>query len=260
MFKTGLVSVSFRNLSPEEIIDMVKQAGLSGIEWGGDVHVPAGDIACAESVAFKTMEAGLETLAYGSYYYLGAYEDYRTEFQKVIDSAAALNAPVIRIWGGKKVSSALSKEERAALVRETQDLCDMLKGTKIALAFEFHNNTITDTAESAIRLMEEAERGNLYLYYQPNRHYVPVGESALSYCLKELNLVMPYLYHVHAYHFNAQNEKCLLEEGYSDFVKYIEAIRAAGKNPALMVEFCLDNKVENFFRDAKTIKKLAALS
>lgn len=259
MLKTGLVSVSFRKLSPETIIDMVKKAGLYGIEWGGDIHVPAGDIACAKSVSSQMKAAGLETLAYGSYYYLGANEDYKTEFQKVIDSATALKAPVIRIWGGKKVSSVLTVEERAALVQETKELCDMLKGTGIDLAFEFHNNTITDTAESAVRLMNEVNRDNLYLYYQPNRHNVALGEAALSHCLKELNMVMPYLYHVHAYHFNAQNEKCLLEDGYSDFVEYIRAIHSAGKTPAVMIEFCLNDSVENFYRDAKTIQKIAAL-
>ena len=44
MIHTGLVSVTFRKLEPAEIVDLVKQAGLQGIEWGGDIHVPHGDI------------------------------------------------------------------------------------------------------------------------------------------------------------------------------------------------------------------------
>ena len=39
MLNTGLVSVTFRDKTPEEIISTVKQCGLEGIEWGGDVHV-----------------------------------------------------------------------------------------------------------------------------------------------------------------------------------------------------------------------------
>ena len=42
--KTGLCSVSFRKLTVEEIIAAVKDAGLDGIECGGDVHVPHGDV------------------------------------------------------------------------------------------------------------------------------------------------------------------------------------------------------------------------
>ena len=38
MYKCGLVSVSFRNNTVEEIVKAVKYAGLSCIEWGSDVH------------------------------------------------------------------------------------------------------------------------------------------------------------------------------------------------------------------------------
>ena len=41
---TGLVSVTFRDKTPAEIVSEVKKAGLDAIEWGGDVHVPHGDV------------------------------------------------------------------------------------------------------------------------------------------------------------------------------------------------------------------------
>ena len=44
IIKSGLVSITFRELNPLEIIRLVSKAGLDGIEWGGDVHVPHGDI------------------------------------------------------------------------------------------------------------------------------------------------------------------------------------------------------------------------
>ena len=40
MIRGGLVSITFRKLSPRAIIDLVTRANLIGIEWGGDVHVP----------------------------------------------------------------------------------------------------------------------------------------------------------------------------------------------------------------------------
>ena len=40
MIESGLVSITFRKLTVEKIIELVKEAGLQGIEWGGDVHVP----------------------------------------------------------------------------------------------------------------------------------------------------------------------------------------------------------------------------
>ena len=40
MNHTGLVSISFRKLSPEEVISAAAAAGLKAIEWGSDVHAP----------------------------------------------------------------------------------------------------------------------------------------------------------------------------------------------------------------------------
>ena len=51
VFYPGLVSVSFRPLAPAEVIAAAKGAGLSEIEWGGDVHVPSEDPAMAETVS-----------------------------------------------------------------------------------------------------------------------------------------------------------------------------------------------------------------
>ena len=57
--KPGLVSVTFRKLLPHEIIDLVVKSGLSGIEWGGDVHVPHGEADTARMVKRMTLDAGL---------------------------------------------------------------------------------------------------------------------------------------------------------------------------------------------------------
>ncbi|MDD5482315.1 MAG: hypothetical protein PHP98_01495 [Kiritimatiellae bacterium] len=45
MFISGLTSVTFRKLSCRKVAALVKKAGLAAIEWGGEVHVPHGDIA-----------------------------------------------------------------------------------------------------------------------------------------------------------------------------------------------------------------------
>ena len=42
-YRLGLVSISFRQHSPREILETMKQAGLTCIEWGSDVHAPCGD-------------------------------------------------------------------------------------------------------------------------------------------------------------------------------------------------------------------------
>ena len=41
--RAGLCSITFRSLDVATIIDLAVSAGLDGIEWGADVHVPVGD-------------------------------------------------------------------------------------------------------------------------------------------------------------------------------------------------------------------------
>ena len=65
--QTGIVSVTFRALAPEQVIALTKQAGLDGIEWGSDVHVPCGaGLRHAEHVGELTRAAGLSVLSLGS--------------------------------------------------------------------------------------------------------------------------------------------------------------------------------------------------
>ena len=68
---SGLVSITFRQLTPEQIVDLVAETGLAAIEWGGDVHVPHGEVAPARDVRRRTEEAGLIVASYGSYLRVG---------------------------------------------------------------------------------------------------------------------------------------------------------------------------------------------
>src|SRR6476469_730727 len=106
MLRPGLFSVTFRQLSPPEIIALVGRAGLRGIEWGGDVHVPHGDVARAREVRDRTADAGLEVAAYGSYYRVAKSEADELPFERVLNTAQALGAPLIRVWAGKQGSAA----------------------------------------------------------------------------------------------------------------------------------------------------------
>ena len=50
-YDLGLVSISFRKHTPEEIIRAAKDAGLSCIEWGSDVHAPPRDLERLREIA-----------------------------------------------------------------------------------------------------------------------------------------------------------------------------------------------------------------
>ena len=94
MILPGLVSVTFRALSPAEICRLCERAKLRCIEWGGDVHVPP-DGRSAPEVRRMSADAGLEICAYGSYFRVG---DSMDSLLRCMDAACALGAPLMRIW------------------------------------------------------------------------------------------------------------------------------------------------------------------
>ena len=55
--RTGLTSVTFRQKTIDEIVALAHKAQLDGIEWGGDLHVPAGDVQAARHAAKATADA-----------------------------------------------------------------------------------------------------------------------------------------------------------------------------------------------------------
>ena len=85
MFRTGICSITHRTLSIDAVIELAVKCGLEGIEWGGDVHVPHGEIKLAEDVLDQTLAAGLLCPSYGSYYKVGVSEDDGLHFEDVLE-------------------------------------------------------------------------------------------------------------------------------------------------------------------------------
>ena len=251
MFKTGLVSVSFRPLTCEKIVKIAAEAGLDAIEWGGDVHVPPGDTARAERVARLTQAAGLSVSSYGSYYRAGAYgEDYLPAFLPVLAAAEALGAPVIRIWAGTKGSASVGAAERARLTEEIRTITRTAAAKKIRVAFECHNDTLTDDYRSSVRLMEEIGEINAKMYWQPNQR------RDTAYNLEALRAIVPYLENVHVFHWPGPDVRLPLADGVGEWRRYFSLIAEAGKDPVCMLEFMPDDDPASLPREAAALKNI----
>jgi len=160
MLESGLVSITFRNLNYQQIINLVKKAGLKGIEWGGDIHVPHGDFQKAKKVKNATRNAGLEIAAYGSYYRVGCEKgNIDCSFEKVLETAAILGAPLIRVWAGNKGSKEANKMWWDKIVKKSQKIASKAVKENIKIAFEYHSGTLTDTSEAAVKLLEDIDSG-----------------------------------------------------------------------------------------------------
>ena len=69
--RLGICSVTLRHLPPEAVIDISRDAGLSRIEWGADVHAPPSDLVRVAQLRELTEAAGLTVSSYGSYWRAG---------------------------------------------------------------------------------------------------------------------------------------------------------------------------------------------
>jgi sugar phosphate isomerase/epimerase len=251
MIRSALVSITFRKLSPAEIVGLVKQAGLDGIEWGGDVHVPHGDVARAREVRRMTEDAGLQVSAYGSYYRVGHEEP--CPFERIVETAVALGAPDIRVWAGKQGSEASDAAYRDRVIKTSRRIADLAADAGVTVAYEFHGNTLTDTNASARQLLEEVAHDNIKSYWQPPRG------STVDDNLAGLDAIRPWLLHIHAFTWREREgkrgpaERLPLSEGQAAWARYLEKVASVGHDCFAELEFVRDDAPEQFLQDAATL-------
>lgn len=249
MIHSGLVSITFRKLSPRQIVDLVVEAGLAGIEWGGDVHAPHGDVAAAREIARMCADAGLAIPTYGSYYRVGHPEE--TAFGDVLASAVALGAPTIRVWAGKIGSAEADAAYRSAVTADSRRICAMAAGEGIAVAYEFHGNTLTDTAVSARRLLKEVNQPNLRSLWQPPKGAtVPENRAGID-------AVAPWLSHVHVFSWRIEEGQTIrlpLVDYAIQWKEYLARIDALGGERFALLEFVRNDDPAQFLADAATLR------
>ena len=243
MLHSGLVSVSFRAFSAEEIIALVVKAGLKGIEWGGDIHVPHGDVKRAAEVGRMTGNAGLKTAAYGSYYIAGREGQGTVPFEKVLESAVALKAPTIRIWAGDRGSGEADAAWRSKVTEDSRHIAALAEKEGITISFEYHRDTLTDTPESAYALLKGINHKNIRTYWQQNFN------EGLEAGLKSIDTVTPWLSNIHVNR---------LADGFNEWQSYVNHIKGIDGERFIMLEFVKNNDPEAFLKDAEALKQLLA--
>ena len=247
-FISGLVSVSFRGLSTEEIINITKNAGLKAIEWGGDIHVPAGKIKVAEEVKKATANANLFIPEYGSYYTLGKSDTALRE--KVTSSARALGTSTVRLWAFDKNRQNSTDEEYARVINDAHELCD--KNRDLIFCLECHNRTLTEDFCDAVTFIKDVGRENLKMFWQPNQF------RDHEYNMKALNSLLPYIHSVHV--FSWEKEKKLPLDAHEDRWKdYLSVLKDSQKEKIyLMLEFMHDGSPNSLMHTAAILNNWIA--
>ena len=261
MIPGGLVSITFRQLEPKAIIDLVKQAGLTHIEWGGDVHCPHGDVQTARKVGELTREAGLTPAVYGSYYRTAPVHKEVPAFAEVLDSAQALGAGAIRVWAGDLGSQQSDDAHRRSVIADAQRIADRAAEEGVELIFEYHGGTLSDTHRGAVTLIHDIHRPNVRSGWQP----VPTRTHEQN--LADLSdlIEREILGSVHVFQWTAGEKGVVrhpLREGENDWNDYLRLLAEAKLRsptqpiePPAMIEFVKDNEPDQFLDDGRVLRR-----
>ena len=252
MLNVGLCSVTFRSLSVEDVVEAAQQAKIQGIEWGSDIHVPPGDLKNAESVATLTKNAEMEVVSYGSYYRLGS-EEQEASFETILETAVKLTAPAIRVWAGKIGSDKATENNWKEVVEDAKRVADLATEQGIHINLEYHGRTLTDTVDSATRLMKEINHPNVSLYWQPALF------DTVEDRVQGIEKLKTWLTHVHVFHWKMIDGNWIMypfTEGISDWKKYLNKLEKKDGVRYLMMEFVKDDSVEQFLEDVRSLKSL----
>lgn len=247
-YELGLVSISFRKHTPAEIIQAVKNAGLTCIEWGSDVHAPARDTARLREIAALQEEYGVTCSSYGTYFRLGATP--LTELHDYIAAAKILGTGILRLWGGTKKGEDMTDEELAAFTDTCKQAAAIAEEAGVILCLECHMLSITETPDYAVALMEAVNSPAFRLYWQPFQWLDSEGSLAVA------KAYAPYAEHIHVFNWHPPKmapAKSPLAEAVEDWRAYLSVLPAPR---ALLLEFMPDDRLETLPTEAEALRTI----
>ncbi len=253
-FEPALCTVTFRKLPADEIVALAAKARLAAVEWAGDAHVPPGDTSTARAVGRLCESAGLKT-SYGSY--IAPPSDDLSAFEPALEAALALGASNIRIWPGtrQRDSRDYSAEERRAAANAIRDMAAQAIRHGITVSLEYHPQTLTDEAGSALNLIEAVAHPNVYLYWQPR------PGLSLDDAVTEIARIGEHVSHIHVFAWDRDRKRFPLASAADYWQAALAAMprsRWTGRRFA-MLEFVAGDDPAAFLADANALRQILKL-
>jgi sugar phosphate isomerase/epimerase len=253
----GLCSITFRSLDADAVLALAVRAGVEGIEWGADGHVPPGGGAAVEQLAARCRDAGIEVVSYGSYLGFGpadGADENAGAVAAVLDSADALGAPMVRIWAELGVGPDAPEPDRERAAARTAAIVAAVVARGFIPALEFHPYTLTETAASAMELLGALGDPGVRTHWQPD----PARTDGDA--LAELTRVTPRLAHLHAFSWGPGGigERRALADGADLWTRALaiadhDGAPLPGRRFALC-EYVRDDDPDQFVADAATLR------
>lgn len=244
--RSGLCSVTFRQLEVDDLVQTAVEAGLESIEWGAGAgeHLDPGDLAQAERVGERTRAAGLAVASLGGYFRCRNEENPRP----LLEAAQAAGAPRVRVWAGTRGSADCDQAERDRVASVLHDLAAQAERYGIHVALEYHGGTLTDTPESARALLQQVDHANLSTYWQPTQ-----GASDAA-ALEEFEAVAEWTSTLHVFSWWPMAERLRLSERSQMWEQVFERAASLPRITDALIEFVPDDDPALLPVEAQTLR------
>lgn len=241
-YSLGLVSVSFRQHKPRQILEAMKAAGLSVIEWGSDIHAPVSDSERISELSFMQNEYGIKCSSYGTYFHLG--QTPISELEGYMNGAKLLDTNILRLWCGTKRGADMSEKEKFELLKACLEANEMAKKYDVKLCMECHVRTFTENPLDAVWLMETVNSPHFRMYWQPFQ-WQSEKENYIN-----AETISPYAEHIHV--FNWKGEKTLpLSDAVDEWREYLKRFDTPR---TLLLEFMPNGGIDELKAEAEALR------
>ena len=241
-YSLGLVSVSFRQHTPRQILEAMNEAQLSVIEWGSDIHGPYNDLQRLNELALMQKEYGIECSSYGTYFRLG--QTPISELEGYINAAKLLNTDILRLWCGVKSGADMTEREKNELFSVCLEANDIAKKNNVKLCMECHIRTFTENPSDVLWLMKAVNSPHFRMYWQPFQ-----WQSEKENCVNA-EMISPYAEHIHV--FNWKGEKTLpLSDAVDEWREYLKRFDTPR---TLLLEFMPNGGIDELKVEAEALR------
>ncbi|HQF02831.1 MAG TPA: TIM barrel protein [Phycicoccus sp.] len=252
--RPGLCSVTLRRKSASEVIAIAAAAGLHSIEWGADVHAPPGDPSSAADRARLvelgdlTRASGLRVASLGSYWRAGVTP--LPDLVAAVSSATALAAPRVRVWAGEVGTAEADDALWDKVVHDLRVASRHAADHGVELSLEFHPDTLTDSVESTIELLERVGSSNLRTHWQPRL------DEEVEASVAGLERLLPWLSAVHVFSWWPGAHRLPLSDRAHLWSAALDLLMRSVPPCDLLLEFVEQDDVQALDRDARTLRTL----
>lgn len=241
--KIGMTSVTFRNKTIEEIVEICKKEQVEYIEWGSDVHVKTKDD--AKKAKLLCDDAGIKISSYGSYYSVGSNN--RVEWKTLCENASIMGAESIRVWLGKKDSEKTSNEEYINILNDCKSICDIAKEYGIIVSPECHDDTFNNNTDAILRFIKDLGRDNFRTYFQ-SRYF------RMEYDLDRIDRTFDYILNMHVSYSDLKREQMFRKKDKNYLDTLLKKMISKEFKGIIILEFTENSSEKAFSEDIKKLR------